>query len=183
MTGVEILTRFDIMHLEDIENLWNVWELNGNPMRCVWKNNHFYKTFRHIVESQNQRSPSRVRNALNIPPRQTSVLRSELRGWLRQNLMFPSEESSELSNYSNDDTIRNHDSEDANYEHDILVATALTPVWDFIEYLEIYVLKRKSLKFTMTKWLTILDSHNFFVPYGHTGFGLRGLTRLELKCT
>ena len=35
VTGVENLTRFEIMHIKYIGIFWNQWELYGNPMRRV----------------------------------------------------------------------------------------------------------------------------------------------------
>ena len=74
------------------------------------------------------RRPARVKKPLNRPRRQTSVRRSELRGRPRRNVIIPSEQTSELSNDSNDDTITDHDSEDDNSEDPIPFATAITPV-------------------------------------------------------
>ena len=74
------------------------------------------------------RSSARASNALNRPPRQTSVHRPELHGRPRRNMIIPSEQTSESSNDSNDDTITNHDSVDENSEHPVPVATYITPV-------------------------------------------------------
>ena len=41
--------------------------------------------------------------------------------------MFTSENTLELSNYSNDTTSSDHDSEDDNYEHPIHLDTSITP--------------------------------------------------------
>ena len=56
MTGVEFLTRFEIMHIKDNENLWNRWELYGNLMMHVFKTHPFNKELGYIVESQMPRS-------------------------------------------------------------------------------------------------------------------------------
>ena len=47
VNGEEILTRFEISHIKDMENMWNWWELNGNPMKWVCKTIFFNKECRH----------------------------------------------------------------------------------------------------------------------------------------
>ena len=58
-----------------------------------------------------------------MPRRHTGVCRPELRGQPRYNVIIPSEQTSELSNDSNDDTDTDHESEDKNSEHTITVNT------------------------------------------------------------
>ena len=41
LTGVEIFTWFEIMHIKDMEMFWNQWELNRNPMERVYKSHRF----------------------------------------------------------------------------------------------------------------------------------------------
>ena len=90
------------------------------------QNPHFYKKFRHIVGLQIPRRSVRERNALNRPPGQTIVCSPELCGRPRQNVMLLSEQYSELSNDYYYDNISDHDSEDENPEHLILVDTDKT---------------------------------------------------------
>ena len=61
------------------------------------------------MESKIPMMSTRVSNALNIPPRQTSDCRPELRGRPRCNVMFPSEQYSESPNDYNDETISGHE--------------------------------------------------------------------------
>ena len=69
-----------------------------------------------------------VRNSLNRPWRHTSVHNPELSGRLKLNVIIPFEQTSELSNDSNDDTTTDHVSEYENSEQTIHVATSITPV-------------------------------------------------------
>ena len=51
VTGVEIMTCFEIMHIKDMFFL-NQWELNGNTTRWLCKIHPFYKECWNIIESQ-----------------------------------------------------------------------------------------------------------------------------------
>ena len=97
-------------------------------MRRVYKTHTFYKECRQIFESQSPRRSEKVRNVLNIPPRQTHVLRPNNCGQPRHNMIIPSEQTLELSNDYNYDTITDNDFEDENTEHPIPVATDITLV-------------------------------------------------------
>ena len=97
-------------------------------MRQVCKNHPFYKEYRQIIESKHSRRSEMVSNALNRSTIQTSFHRPDICLRPRCNLVFPSEKSSESSNYSNDADIGYYDLQDENYEHPILSADSITPV-------------------------------------------------------
>ena len=61
VTGVENLTCFEILHIKEMENLRNRWELNGNPMGRVYKTQNFYKYFGQISKSQIPRRSAKVK--------------------------------------------------------------------------------------------------------------------------
>ena len=64
-----------------------------------------------------------------MPRIQTSVCMIDLCGRPRRNVIIPFEQTLELSNDYNYDTITDHDFEDENTEHPIPVATDITLVW------------------------------------------------------
>ena len=66
--GVGKLICFEIIHINDNENVWNRWELDGNHMRRVFKTHPFHKECRQIFDSQIPRMLSKLMNALNRPP-------------------------------------------------------------------------------------------------------------------
>ena len=74
------------------------------------------------------RRSSGVKTSSDRPQKQTSLRKAEICGCPRRNAIISFEQTSELCNDSDDETIIDHDSEDNNDEHPIPVTTAITPV-------------------------------------------------------
>ena len=60
VTGVEILTCFEIVHIKDMDFFCNQWELNGNIIRRLCRTHRLYKECRQSVQSQIPSRSARV---------------------------------------------------------------------------------------------------------------------------